>query len=282
MLVRTTRMLGVVALIASTLDPITGYEHRTPCSRNYEAASKSRSALGHMFHGEGQQKGFPLEDEYVFVHYFSQHGSPPYHTNGTFLELGAHDGVAVSNTLWLEQALGWRGVLVEASEGSFKSLRRHRRTVRNTLRNAAVCPQGQTVNCIEPKKVSDSVMAGMVASMPEGNRHYLPNRHGTLRKLECTPLSTILQEAGVYHVDFFSLDVEGAELIVLETIDWSAVTFDVLMVELDGKNATKDVKVRQLLRAKGFSFDGVTGSFCRAEIWIGHSRGENVTRDFAA
>ena len=265
-------MLGVGAFFAAVLTSMTLFERRTPCSRNSKAAGKVHSALGHKFHGEGQQRGFPLEDEYIFEHHFSQHGSPPYHSNGTFLELGAHDGVAVSNTLWLEQALGWRGVLVEASQRSFESLRRHRGTARNTLRHAAVCPQGQIINYIEPKKVSDSVMAGMTASMPEVNKHYLPNRHGTLRKLKCTPLGTILQEAGVDHVDFFSLDVEGAELIVLETINWSAVTFDILMVELDGKNATKDVEVRQLLRSKGFRFDDVTGAFCRAEVWIGQRR----------
>ena len=264
-------MLGAGALfLAAALTSISENGHRTPCSR--KPPTHNHSALGHNFHGEGRQRGFPLEDEYVFKQYFSQHGSPPYHSNGTFLELGAHDGVAVSNTLWLERALGWRGVLIEASDGSFKSLARHRGRARNTLRNAVVCPQGQTINYIEPKRVSDSVMAGMTVSMPAGNQKYAPNRHGTLRKLECTPLSTILREAGVNHVDFFSLDVEGAELIVLQTIDWSAVTFGVLMVELDGKNQTKDVKVRELLRAKGFSFDDVTGSFCRAEVWIGHRR----------
>ena len=65
----------------------------------------------------------------------------------------------------------------------------------------------------------------------------------------------------------FFLQVEGAELTVLQTIDFAAVTFGVLMVEQDGKNPTKDEGVRQLLRAKGYSYVTSTGAFCRAEVW---------------
>ena len=69
------------------------------------------------------------------------------------------------------------------------------------------------------------------------------------------------------HVNLFSLDVEGAELVVLKTIDWSSTKFDVLLVELDGKNGTKDDEVRALLRARGYTRVGRTGLFCYSEIW---------------
>ena len=119
-------------------------------------------------------------------------------------------------------------------------------------------------------------MAGITSWMPEGNKNYAANRKGTRRELQCTPLSAILREAGVAHVDYFSLDVEGAELIVLQTIDWSAVTFGVLMVELDGKAPTKDADVRRLLRKCGFRYSGVTGSHCRAELWLGPSHSQPI------
>ena len=44
-------------------------------------------------------------------------------------------------------------------------------------------------------------------------------------------MSSIFHDVGVKWIDLFSLDVEGAELIVLETIDWSAVSIGVLVVE---------------------------------------------------
>jgi len=42
-----------------------------------------------------------------------------------------------------------------------------------------------------------------------------------VQEVACVPLSTVLATAGVTHVDFFVLDVEGAELDVLRTIDFS-------------------------------------------------------------
>ena len=48
-----------------------------------------------------------------------------------------------------------------------------------------------------------------------------------------------------------SLDVEGAELIVLNSMDWS-IQVHVWMIELDGTNPAKDDAVRGLLRSHGY------------------------------
>ena len=42
-----------------------------------------------------------------------------------FVEVGAADGLTMSNTMWLEQ-LGWRGVCIEASPSAVGALRRNR------------------------------------------------------------------------------------------------------------------------------------------------------------
>ena len=39
--------------------------------------------------------------------------------NGFFIEAGAHDGVDISNTLYLEKQLGWTGILVEPNPDTF-------------------------------------------------------------------------------------------------------------------------------------------------------------------
>ena len=41
------------------------------------------------------------------------------YSNGLYVEAGANDGITSSNTLFLEQTLGWRGVLVEPSKSAF-------------------------------------------------------------------------------------------------------------------------------------------------------------------
>lgn len=52
---------------------------------------------------------------------FSQ--EPP----GFFVEAGAFDGEIISNTLWLERTLGWRGLLVEPDARNFRSIQSKQR-----------------------------------------------------------------------------------------------------------------------------------------------------------
>ena len=48
---------------------------------------------------------------------------PPYlQDDGFFLEVGAHDGEHLSNTLWLEKQKGWSGLLVEADPETYAQL----------------------------------------------------------------------------------------------------------------------------------------------------------------
>lgn len=53
-------------------------------------------------------------------------------------------------------------------------------------------------------------------------------------------------------VDFMSVDVEGSELLVLETLNFTAVTVNVLMVEMNNHDPAKNWKVVQLLDNSGY------------------------------
>jgi hypothetical protein len=49
----------------------------------------------------------------------------------------------------------------------------------------------------------------------------------------CFAMKDIIQETRVSHINFFILDVEGAEISVLKTIDFEEVMFDVIIVETE-------------------------------------------------
>lgn len=53
----------------------------------------------------------------------------------------------------------------------------------------------------------------------------------TVKEIPCFPLAAVLDQYGFTHIDLLSLDVEGAELVVLETIDFQRVHFSVLLIE---------------------------------------------------
>lgn len=52
-----------------------------------------------------------------------------------------------------------------------------------------------------------------------------------LTKLMCVPLNDLLAAMGWTHIDFLSLDIEGAEPEVLKNFDFNAVRIDVMTVE---------------------------------------------------
>lgn len=81
---------------------------------------------------------------------------------------------------------------------------------------------------------------------PRGNGRFKHNF-----TVPCRPIGEMIRGAGLKHVDFFSLDVEGAELIVLQTFDWS-VTVGVWVIEADGHSRHKDAAVKALLLEHGY------------------------------
>ena len=95
------------------------------------------------------------------------------------------------------------------------------------------------------------------------------------RPVSCLPLRALLHMFGVTHIDLFSLDVEGAELDVLKTVDFSAVRINVIMVEQDGGDPEKEEAVRQLLLANDFRVDASLDS-----LTAGRRNGWYVHRQF--
>lgn len=55
-------------------------------------------------------------------------------------------------------------------------------------------------------------------------------------EVQCVPIYTVLRSMGRSHVDFFSLDVERAEMGILDTIPWDKLSFTILAIE----HPTKD------------------------------------------
>ena len=60
------------------------------------------------------------------------------------------------------------------------------------------------------------------------NTAHCLNIHAPQSKALCLPFYAILLAMGNPTVDYFSLDVEGAELPILETIPWDKVNIKVM------------------------------------------------------
>eukprot|EP01062_Namystynia_karyoxenos_P054764 TRINITY_DN4528_c0_g1_i3.p1 TRINITY_DN4528_c0_g1~~TRINITY_DN4528_c0_g1_i3.p1 ORF type:complete len:440 (+),score=73.78 TRINITY_DN4528_c0_g1_i3:91-1410(+) len=168
---------------------------------------------------------------------------------GTFVEMGALDGLRYSNTLFFERALGWRGVLIEALPDNVAQLRRNRPL--STIVGKAACPdRNGTIQFV--RGVSSAVGgAADLASPSFRDRWWARGWENRTITVPCSPLGTLLREAGLRKVDLFVLDVEGGELATLNTMDWS-IPVRVWVIELDNHNETKNTAVRLLLLSHGY------------------------------
>ena len=171
------------------------------------------------------------EDEYIIQKFF------PHQRHGTYFEAGAMDGWLFSNTIRLAKR-GFTGILVEPNPDEFGKLRRNRPD--DVLHQCTIGPAG-----------TDTLSLNIIPSMSSttfGSRF----AGFTTRTVQVNrkPLTDILD--GVDKIDFFSLDVEGAELSVLQTMKWE-VPVMVWLIENHEGNADFDA-IRDLMKRRGYKF----------------------------
>ena len=65
----------------------------------------------------------------------------------------------------------------------------------------------------------------------------IPSRGEEVQLVQCFPLYSILLASGRTDIQYFSLDIEGAEMSVLKTIPWDKVDIKVIQIE---KNQVKE------------------------------------------
>ena len=181
------------------------------------------------------------EDLFVFLNFINQKRK-----DGRYLELGGLDGETYSNTKFFQDHLGFTGVLIEPLPAAYEQLTLNRPNDKSY--NVAISSSKEPVPF-----VGDWATAGMTSVMADSFRS---SHHPTAKEylVPSHPLGNLLKEAKVPYLDLLSLDVEGGELEVLHTMDWSIPVY-VVCIELDGHNKDKDEGCREVLRENGFVFE---------------------------
>jgi len=159
-----------------------------------------------------------------------------------FVESGARDGEKHSNTLYLERSRGWQGLLVEPSNKEFPALTKKNRKA--WAFHGALSP---TNGSMQLKFFDDGIGLSHAIGAVGTDEHLA---RGSTMVTPAEPLITLLQRINppVSAVDFWSLDIEGSEVPVLEATDFSQVEVGVLLIEI----RKADDKIREVMKAKGF------------------------------
>lgn len=190
------------------------------------------------------------EDIYVYRHFINK-VTP----DGIFVELGAMNGVTYSNTKFFEDVLQFSGTLIEPTE-QYNTLIENR--PRCKCYNVAVNYKTELV-----KFLGNYATAGLVDTMNSKFREYW-HPEATEYFVNGEPMRNILKKSAIEYIDFLSIDVEGGEQVVLETMDFSVPIY-VICIELDGHNVEKDDCCRSILTKNGFTFKK---RFLINEFWV--------------
>lgn len=148
---------------------------------------------------------------------------------GVFIEVGAFDGIVQSNTKLFEECYGWVGILVEPSPNLFEQLCENRPN--------SLCFQCALGSFEQNGTYILGDFDGTLMSSVNGER--LNNSH--LIQVYLRSLQSILDEVGITHIDFFSLDTEGYEFNILKGIDFEKTEIDYMLIEIYIKDYVKIV-----------------------------------------
>uniref|UniRef100_A0A7R9WWS3 Methyltransferase FkbM domain-containing protein n=1 Tax=Craspedostauros australis TaxID=1486917 RepID=A0A7R9WWS3_9STRA len=175
--------------------------------------------------------------------------------NGTYIEMGGLDGVKFSNSHVFNKALDWKGVHVEADPRNYKNLVKNRP---NEIANvhAGVCLEDRDLHWVHVPH--DAAVCGFLEFAAEDfkKKHWRPFMIKRAKVVKCRRFENILHEVvgDSFHFDFFSLDIEGAELLALQSLDFDEFQFGMILVEADGTNERKDESIKAILDRAGYRF----------------------------
>ena len=141
---------------------------------------------------------------------------------GVFVELGAYDGILQNNTLHFEER-GWTGVLIEPQPEVFARCVQNR--PKSKVYNCACVPRDYPAATVEMASVGlMSIIRGSL-----GNRtleeawiargETVQSIRHSMISVPARTLDSVLDDARISRFDLLVLDVEGAEIGVLQGLD---------------------------------------------------------------
>ena len=164
---------------------------------------------------------------------------------GFFVEFGAADGVALSNSHILEKQFGWSGILCEPSKSWHQALKRNRNCTIDT--RCVYSASGQKISFSENYLGELSA----ITEYAEPNSHGLLKRTTSSYEVDTISLQDLLLSQGApRYIEFLSIDTEGSEFEILQSFDFQSYRFGAICVEHNFAYTRE--KINGLLLASGY------------------------------
>lgn len=175
---------------------------------------------------------------------------------GFFVDVGAYHPVAISNT-YLFYRRGWRGINIEPTPGAKRLFDRRRPHDINLELAIGTGPEPL------PLHVYPDAVFNRLGTVPDLVIDGTPALRTVL--VPVVPLAQVLERhADGRAIDFLSVDVEGAELDVLGSNDWTKFRPKIICAELLRTDivAVPQHPVGAYLASQGYRYFAKTGFSC--------------------
>ena len=177
--------------------------------------------------------------------------------NGYFIEIGASDGISLSNTYILEKNYGWSGICVEPIPTEFLKLQQNRSCL---CYDYAVY---STSNLLLPFAVKNfNMCSGLVNTMDNEVviNDVIYNRSvnhdlNEIINVKTISFSDLLKKSDApKFIEYLSIDTEGSELEILSSIDFNTYKFGMIDVEHNFVEPRRS-KIRELLEKNNYIYN---------------------------
>ena len=175
--------------------------------------------------------------------------------NGFYVDVGAHDGLSINNTLYFEKNNNWSGINIEPIKKVFDNLVINRPN--NINLNCAVCNNDGETDFLCNTGYTE-MLSGIKDNFDVRHLHRLQTENihmgstTEIIKVNTKKLETIFDENNVSHINYLSIDVEGAEFEVIKSINFDKVFIDVIGFENNYNDVS--IPIIEYLNNKGFIF----------------------------
>lgn len=171
---------------------------------------------------------------------------------GFFIDIGAHNGVTFSNSCFFEKQLGWDGLCVEPIPEVFQALKNNRTC---KLENACITDEDKEVTFTRISGYGE-MLSGITDKYDprhlERIKRTIDEQGGGVEeiKVKGVRLDSLIEKYNIRSVDFLSVDTEGNEWPIIQTIPFDKIQPKLILVE----NNYNDNRIKDFLYSKGYIF----------------------------
>ena len=168
--------------------------------------------------------------------------------SGFFLEIGAFDGIEGSNCYHFEKFMNWQGIAVEASPLQFEKLKKNRNC---KLMNVALGSENKQVEFYEVTEGFTQMSGINNLNFKNSFERIKKNSDSKINKIniECKTFENLVPSDQI--IDLISIDIEGNELDVLNSINFDKYQIKVIILE---NNVPNELSYLKFFLEKNFNY----------------------------